>query len=86
MRWHHLTLVAASIQLALAAGVYAADVQAKIDQLNAREKQLIEKIDALQQRQRYLQDKLDEVRHRKEVLLNRKTVQRPGQPEATPTP
>lgn len=74
----------------LARGVLAADVQAKLDQLNQREKQLLEKLDAVQQRERYLQTQLEEVRHRKEYYLDQLTVRQPGKqegsPAQTPTP
>jgi uncharacterized coiled-coil DUF342 family protein len=86
MRWYHLTLVAALIQLTLTAAAFAADIQLKIDQLNQREKQLIEKLDALQQRERYIQNQLDEVRHRKDFLLNQQAVRKPGKAAEAPTP
>jgi uncharacterized coiled-coil DUF342 family protein len=86
MKWHHLTLVAALIQPTFSAAVFAADIQVKIDQLNQREKQLIEKLDALQQRERYIQNQLDEVRHRKDYLLNQQAVRKPGKAAEAATP
>jgi chromosome segregation ATPase len=77
------------MQMMLATGALAADVQAKIEQLNQREKQLIEKLDALRQRERFVETKLEEVRRRKQALLRQQTglpVKAPGAtPEPTPT-
>jgi len=71
---------------ALAGRVSAADVQAKLDQLNQREKQLIEKLEAAQQRERDIQSRLDEVRHRKEYLLNQQALHKPGHHNESPSP
>jgi cell division protein FtsB len=78
------------IQMMLATGTFGADVQAKIDQLNQRERQLIEKLEALRQRERFIETKLEEVRRRKQALLRKQTglpVKAPGMtPAPTPTP
>ncbi len=72
----------------LATGALGADVQAKIDQLNQHEKQLIEKLEAVRQRERYIESKLEELRRRKQALLSKQTglpVKAPGAtPVATP--
>jgi uncharacterized protein (DUF3084 family) len=72
--------------LAAASGALAADIQAKIDQINAREKQLIEKLEAAQQRVRDIENKLAVVRQRKQELLNKQALRLLGKsPVATPS-
>jgi hypothetical protein len=77
------------IQMMLATGALGADIQANIEHLNQREKQLIENLEALRQRERLVEDKLEEVRRRKQVLLRKQKglpVKAPGAtPEPTPT-
>jgi len=77
------------IQMVLATGALGADVHAKIEQLNQREKQLIEKLEAVRQRERSVESKLEEVRRRKQALLRKQTgalpVKVPGA-TAAPTP
>jgi TolA-binding protein len=77
------------IQMMLATGALGADVQAKIEQLNQREKQLIEKLEDIRQRERYVESQLEEVRRRKQALLNKQggnlPVKVPGA-TAAPTP
>ena len=78
------------IQMVLATGAPGADVQAKIEQTNQREKQLIEKLEAVRQRERYLESQLEAVRRRKQALLSKQAglpVKVPGTtPAPTPAP
>jgi hypothetical protein len=78
------------IQMVLAPSAFGADVQAKIEQLNQREKQLIEKLDAVRQRERGIETKLEQVRRRKQALLSKQKglpVKVPGAtPVHTPAP
>jgi chromosome segregation ATPase len=72
----------------LATGALGTDAQVKIDELNQREKQLIEKLEAVRQREQYIESKLEEVRRRKQALLSKQTglpVKVPGA-TAAPTP
>ena len=79
-------LMALGVYLVLAAAASGADVQDKIDQLNAREKQLIEKLEGLHQRVRALEDKLDAIRNRRQQLLEKQAVRQLGKsPAATPS-
>ncbi len=88
-RYVMLVLVCASVA-APAARLFAADLGAKIEQTNEREKQLIEKLESLRQRERYIESQLEQVRQRKQELLNKqagKPVHAPGAtPAATPGP
>jgi prefoldin subunit 5 len=75
----------------VATGALGADVQAKIDELNQREKHLIEKLEEVRQREQYIESKLKDVRRRKQALLNKQggglPVKVPGATAApTPTP
>ncbi len=87
-RRHLLLLLICLSQSALAHGALGADLSAKIEQINEREKQLIEKLDAVRQRERYIESQLEQVRQRKQELLSKqagKPVQAPGgTPPATP--
>ena len=74
-----------ALSLMLSVAAPAADTQGKLDQLNAREKQLIEKLETLRQRERAIEDKLQEIRQRKQKLLGEQEVVKPGAPEATPS-
>ena len=73
----------------LATGALGADVQAKIEGLNQREKELIERLEAVRQREQYIESKLKDVRRRKQALLNKQgghlPVKVPGA-TAAPTP
>ena len=64
----------------------AVDLQARLQQLNQREKQLIEKLEGLQQRERDVQEKLDEIRVLKQAILNKIGVQKPGAAGSPPPP
>ena len=89
MNKRHLVIVAiaCSLQIVLAAAAPAADVQTKIDQLNQREKELIEKLEATQQRVKEIETKLEAVRQRKQDLASKQAVRRLGaSPAATPNP
>ncbi len=70
--------------LLLAGGARAADLQTRLDQLNQREKQLLQKLEAVQQRERDLQERLDEVRLLKQAILNKLEVRKLGTQAATP--
>jgi hypothetical protein len=70
----------------LATGALGTDVQVKIDELNQREKHLIEKLDAVRQRERDIESKLDEVRRRKQALLRKQTGLPVKVPGATAAP
>jgi chromosome segregation ATPase len=78
------------MQMILATGALGVDVQTKIDELNQREKQLIEKLEAVRQRERYIESNLEAVRRRKQALLSKQTglpVKAPGAtPMLTPVP
>ena len=87
MRRASIAVVAATVclQMLLAAAAPAADVQTKIDQLNQREKELIEKLEATQQRVKEIQTKLEAVRQRKQELMSKQAVRQLGaSPAATP--
>ena len=71
------------MSLAFRGGVFAADVQARLDKLNEREKHLIEKLEELQQRERQIQTQLEQLRRQKQSLLEKQTVRQLGQPAAT---
>jgi DNA repair exonuclease SbcCD ATPase subunit len=71
------------VQMILATGALGGDVQAKIEELNQREKHLIEKLEDVRQRERYIESKLEAVRRRKQALLSRQAGKAPG---ATPAP
>ncbi len=60
-------------------------IEARLEQINEKEKRLLEKLEAVRQRQRDLESRLEEVRTYKQMLLSRQPVSRPGQPGATPT-
>jgi len=72
--------------LLLALGAFAVDLQARLDQLNQREKQMIEKLDGLRQRERDVQEKLDEVRVLKQSILDKLQPQKPGTQATPPAP
>ena len=74
------------IQMMLATGALGADGQAKIEQLNQREQQLIEKLEAVRQRERVIETKLEDVRRRKQALLSKQTGLPVKVPGATPVP
>jgi hypothetical protein len=73
----------------LRTGALGTDVQAKIEEVNQREKQLIEKLEALRQREQYIESSLEQVRRRKQALLSKQggnlPVKVPGA-TAAPTP
>jgi len=81
-----LLIIAMILTYAPAARAASGDIKTKIEQLNEREKVLLEKLEATQQRERDLQSRLDEVRHRREFLQNQQQVHKPGQHAATPVP
>jgi len=60
-------------------------IKVRLERINEKERRLLEKIEAVQERERDLQNRLAEVRAHKQMLLDRRAVSRPGQPEATPT-
>jgi prefoldin subunit 5 len=71
----------------LATGALGADVQAKIEEVNRREKQLIEKLEELRQREQYIESSLEQVRRRKQALLSKQGGSLPVKvPGATPPP
>ena len=75
------------IQMMLAAGALGADVPARIESLNEREKHLIEKLEDIRQRERYIESQLEEVRRLKQVLLDKQGGNLPVKaPGATPAP
>jgi hypothetical protein len=89
MLFHRRTILLfiCGIQMMLATGALGADVQAKIEQLNQREKHLIEKLEDIRQRGRYIESQLEEVRRRKQVLLSQQGGNLPVKiPGATPAP
>lgn len=59
--------------------------QSRLDELNAREKQLIEKLEAVRQRERDLESRLEDIRRRKQVLIDKQTARHPPT-AATPSP
>jgi len=70
-----------------AAAAPATDIQTKIDQLNQREKELIEKLEATQQRVKEIETKLEAVRQRKQELASKQAARRLGaSPAAPPNP
>jgi chromosome segregation ATPase len=74
------------IQIMLATGALGADVQAKVEELNQREKHLVEKLEEVRQRERYIESKLEAVRRRKQALLSKQTGLPVKAPGATPAP
>jgi xanthine dehydrogenase iron-sulfur cluster and FAD-binding subunit A len=85
-RRHTLVPFLCGVQMILAAAALGTDIQAKIDKLNQREKQLIEKLEAVRQRERYIESKLEAVRRRKQALLSERTGLPVKVPGATPVP
>jgi len=87
MNKRHLVIVAATfcLQTALGTPASAADLQTKIDQLNQREKELIEKLEATQQRIKEIETKLEAVRERKQELQSKLRQLGPS-PATTPSP
>jgi phage shock protein A len=89
MNKRHLVTIATAccLQIVLAAAVPAGDVETKIDQLNQREKELIEKLEATQQRVKEIETKLEAVRQRKQDILSKQAVRQLGpSPATTPSP
>ena len=86
MSRHLASTVVLSATLLLARGVFAVDLHARLDQLNQREKQLLEKLEGLRQRERDVQEKLDEVRVLKQSILDKLQPQKPGTQAASPLP
>jgi len=87
LRRHTILSFVCGIQMMLTTGVLGADVQAKIEQLNQREKQLIEKLEDVRQRERSIESKLEEVRRHKQALLSKQAGRRPVKvPGATAAP
>jgi cell division protein FtsB len=79
-----ILIAVCAIQLAAAGVALGVDAKARLDQLNQREKQLIEKLDSVRQRERYLETQLEDLRRRKQDLLDKREVVAPGAPAATP--
>jgi predicted nucleic acid-binding Zn-ribbon protein len=82
-RWS-TALLALGATLALAGSARAADLPTRLDQLNQREKQLLEKLDATQQRQRDIENQLEGLRRRKQFMLDEMAARKPAAPKATP--
>ena len=80
-----LLIVWLGAHLLLVRGALAVDLHARLEQLNQREKQLIEKQEGLRQRERDIEEKLDEVRVLKQSILNKLEAQKPGVQQAPPT-
>ncbi len=83
-RWYVVLLLVCISVVTVTPAVFGADLAAKIEQTNEREKQLIEKLESLRRRERYIELQLEQVRQRKQELLSKqvgKPVQAPG---ATP--
>ena len=89
-RLRDVVLLALGVTCAVVRTGFAADVQSKLDQLNEREKQLIQKLEAAQQRVRDIESRLEEVRHRKQYVLNQQAQRTAGKrdtaPAASPVP
>ncbi len=88
LRWLLILLLVGAVQAVSSPAIFGADLAAKIEQTNEREKQLIEKLEGLRQRERYIESQLEQVRQRKQELLSKqagKPVQAPGA-TAPPTP
>lgn len=84
-RWCTVLSFICSAQLALASATPRSDAQTQLDQLNQREKHLLEKLDDTRQRERYLESQLEVLRHHKEALLKKQGGGLPVQvPGATP--
>ena len=61
-------------------------IEARLEQINEKEKRLLEKLEGVRQRERDLESRLEQVRSYKQTLLARQGVVRPGVEGATPTP
>ena len=81
-----LAVLALGVTLSFAGGARGTDLQTKLDQLNEREKQLIEKLETARQREREIETKLEELRRHKQEILAKQTARKPGSPEASPAP
>jgi hypothetical protein len=81
----HLLLGAAEKQLKPRPERTKVTIEARLEQINEKEKRLLEKLEAVRQRERDLESRLEAVRTYKQMLLNRQVVSRPGKPGATPT-
>lgn len=90
VRWSFVLLLICISAVAVTPAIFGADLAAKIEQTNEREKQLLEKLEGLRQRERYIETQLEQVRQRKQELLSKqggKPVQAPGAtPPATSGP
>ncbi len=60
--------------------------ETRLEQLNRREKELMDKLAAVQQRAGDIEAKLAEVRALKQALTARQAVRKPGAPDVPPTP
>lgn len=88
LRWVIIGIVTVAVAVP-ATGALGTDVQAKIEEMNQREKRLIERLEAVRQREQYIESKLKKVRRRKQALLSKQgshlPVKAPGATVA-PTP
>ncbi|MFI5395300.1 MAG: hypothetical protein ACHQ9S_07170 [Candidatus Binatia bacterium] len=88
---HAILIAVCAVQLAATGAALGDDAKARLEQLNEREKQLIEKLETLRQRERYIETQLEGLRYRKQQLLNKQGVvvaprASAGTPSSTPPP
>ncbi len=61
-------------------------VETRLEQINEKERRLLEKLDAVHKRERDIENRLEQVRMYKQMLLARQGVIKPGTQGMTPTP